>query len=163
MLQRPIFGSFPAHMARVWHKSIVRGACGFVLVHDTLGMSIPAWAVKPQTMKNTLVFALSSRQSLTEAMARRQISTLVNFDGGIVCPDKWGTFEPLKTPFDAEDIDIPVQGLAKPQGDFFYRKGKPIHLSGEIYNRTHPPTARFPSPLFTIYWVGRFEGSGLTE
>jgi hypothetical protein len=121
-------------------------------------MSIPPRAAKLQTMRNTLVFALSSRQSLTEAIARRQISTLVNFDGGIVCPDKWGTFEPLKTAFDAGDIDIPAQGLAKPHGDFCYRKGKPIDLSGEIYNRTHPPTARFPSPLFTIYWVGRFEG-----
>jgi hypothetical protein len=109
-------------------------------------------------MNNRLVFALLSRQSLTESMARRQIGTLINFDGGIMCPDKWGTFEPLKTPFDAEDMDIPVRGLAKPHGDFFYRKGKPIQVSGEIYNRTHPSTARFPSPLFTNYWVGRFEG-----
>ncbi|UWZ86367.1 hypothetical protein [Occallatibacter riparius] len=109
-------------------------------------------------MRYRLVFVLSSRRSQTEEIARRQISTLVNFGDGIVCPDKWGTFEPLKTPFNAEDIDIPVQGLSKPQGNFHYRKGKPVQLSGEIYNRTHPSTARFPSPLFTNYWVGRFEG-----
>ena len=80
-----------------------------------------------------------------------------------MCPDKWGTFEPLKKPFDAEDIEIPVRGLAKPHGEFSYRKGKPVQLSGEIYNRTHPPTARFPSPLFTNYWVGRFEGKWVDQ
>jgi hypothetical protein len=108
-------------------------------------------------MKDRLVFALFSRNSLTESLARRQIAALANFDGGIACPDKWGEFEPLKRPFQADDISIPVQCLAKPHGDFFYRKGKPIRLSGEIWNLTHPPTARFPSPLFTNYWTGRFE------
>lgn len=115
-------------------------------------------AAKLQMIINTLVFALSSRESLTDAVARRLVSTLRDFDGGVMCPDRWGKFEPLKTPFDVEDIDIPVKGLAKPHGEFFYRKGKPIELSGEIYNRTHPPSARFPSPVFTVYWVGRFDG-----
>jgi hypothetical protein len=110
-------------------------------------------------MKNSLEFVLFSRHSLTESIARRQIAILVNFDGGIVCPDKWGTFEPLKTPFDAGDMSIPVKKLAEPHGDFLYRKGKPIQVQGEIWNRTHPPTARFPSPLFTNYWTGRFDGN----
>jgi hypothetical protein len=109
-------------------------------------------------MKNSLEFVLFSRHSLTESMARRQIDTLVNFDGGIVCPDKWGNFEPLKTPFDAGDMSIPVKRLAEPQGQFFYRKGKPIQVQGEIWNRTLPPTSRFPSPLFANYWTGRFKG-----
>lgn len=95
---------------------------------------------------------------MTESMARRQIDTLVNFDGGIVCPDKWGTFEPLKTPFDAGDMSIPFKKLSEPQGNFFYRKGRPIQVQGEIWNRTLPPTSRFPSPLFANYWTGRFEG-----
>lgn len=108
-------------------------------------------------MTNKLVFALFSRKSLTESVARRQIAALVSFHGGIVCPDKWAEFEPLKTPFDVEDFSIPVRCLARPHGEFFYRKGKPVQLSGEIWNLTHPPTARFPSPLFTNYWTGRFE------
>lgn len=108
-------------------------------------------------MTNKLVFALFSRKPLMESVARRQIAALVSFRGGIVCPDKWGEFEPLKAPFDVKDFSIPVRCLAKPHGEFLYRKGKPVQLSGEIWNRTHPPTARFPSPLFTNYWTGRFE------
>src|SRR5580700_8191360 len=109
-------------------------------------------------MKDRLVFALFSQHPLTETLTRLQIAALVNFDGGIACPDKWGEFEPLKRPFEAEDFSVPVGCLAKPGGRFFYRKGKPIQTSGEIWNLTHPPTARFPSPLFTNYWTGRFEG-----
>lgn len=47
-----------------------------------------------------------------------RLSTLVNFDGGIACPEKWGTFEPLKTPFEADDIGILVRILAEPQANF---------------------------------------------
>jgi hypothetical protein len=108
-------------------------------------------------MKDRLVFALFSRHPLTETLTRLQIAALVNFDGGIACPDKWGEFEPLKRPFEAEDFSVPVGCLAKPGGTFFYRKGKPIQMSGEVWNLTHPPTARFPSPIFTNYWTGRFE------
>lgn len=108
-------------------------------------------------MTDRLVFALFSRHSLNETLARRQIAALVTFDGGIICPDKWGKFEPIRTLFDAGDYSVPVQSLAKPQGEFLYRRGKPIQISGEIWNLTHPPTARFPSPLFTNYWTGRFE------
>lgn len=109
-------------------------------------------------MNHRLVFALFSRQCLTESIAQQQMAALVSFDRGIMSPDKWGTFEPLKMPFNIENFSIPVECLAKPGGSFFYRKGKPIQISGEIWNLTHPPMARFPSPLFANYWTGRFEG-----
>jgi hypothetical protein len=111
-----------------------------------------------RTMKNELEMKLFSRRPITEAVAREQITALSDFSGGLMRPDKAGEFEPIKTPFDSADIHEPIRGLAKPHGTFFYRKGSPIHLSGEMWNRTLPPTSRFPSPLFRNNWTGRFDG-----
>jgi hypothetical protein len=109
-------------------------------------------------MKNELEMTLSSRRSLTESVAREQITGLSNFGGGFMRPDKCNNVEPIRTPFDSADINEPIRWLAKPQGTFFYRKGSPIHLSGEMWNGTLPPTSRFASPLFSNYWTGRFDG-----
>jgi hypothetical protein len=109
-------------------------------------------------MKNELEMTLSSRRSLTESVAREQITALSDFDGGLMRPDKVSEFEPIRTSFDPSDISNPVRWLAKPQGEFLYRQGSPIHLSGEMWNRTLPPTSRFASPLFSNYWTGRFDG-----
>lgn len=73
-------------------------------------------------------------------------------------PDKASEFEPIRTAFDPTDIRGPVSWLGKPQGEFLYRKGSPIHFAGEMWNRTLPLTSRFPSPLFSNYWTGRFDG-----
>jgi hypothetical protein len=109
-------------------------------------------------MKNELEMKLFSRRSITEAVAREQITALSDFGGGLMRPDKASEFEPIKTPFDPADISEPVRWLAKPHGEFFYRQGNPVHLSGEMWNRTLSPTSRFPSPLFRNTWTGRFDG-----
>jgi len=109
-------------------------------------------------MKKELEMNLHSRRSLTESVAKKQITELINFADGLMRPDKCGEFEPIRTPFDPADISKPVQWLVKPHGTFFYRKGHPTHASGEMWNYMHSPTARFPSPLFTNYWTGHFDG-----
>jgi hypothetical protein len=109
-------------------------------------------------MKSELEMTLSSRRSLTESVAREQIAALSEFAHGLMRPDKVSEFEPIKTPFDPADLSGPVQWLAKPHGEFLYRQGRPIHLSGEMWNRTLPPTSRFASPPFSNYWTGRFDG-----
>jgi hypothetical protein len=109
-------------------------------------------------MKNELEMTLSSRRILTEPVAREQITALSDFGGGLMRPDKCGKFEPIRTSFDPADISEQIQWLAEAHGTFFYRKGRPAHVAGEMWNRTHPPTARFPSPLYSNYWTGRFDG-----
>jgi hypothetical protein len=109
-------------------------------------------------MKNELAITLFSRRSLTESVAREQITALSNFGNGLMCPDKCSEYEPIRTPFDPADITEPIRWLVKPHGAFFYRKGRPAHVTGEMWNLTHSPTARFPSPLFTNYWTGQFDG-----
>jgi hypothetical protein len=109
-------------------------------------------------MKNELEMALSSRRPLTESFAKEQIAALSEFDGGLMRPDKASEFEPIKAPFDPADLSGPVQWLAKPHGEFLYRQGSPIHLSGQMWNRTLSPTSRFASPLFANYWTGQFDG-----
>jgi hypothetical protein len=110
-------------------------------------------------MKNELDMKLFSRRPLAESVASKQITALSDFSDGLMCPDKCGEFEPIRTPFDPANIGKPVQWLAKPHGAFFYRKGRPTHVSGQMWNLTHSPTARFPSPLFTNYWTGQFDGN----
>lgn len=102
---------------------------------------------------------LFSRRSLTESAAREQITALSNFAAGLMRPDKCSEFEPIRTPFDPNDLSVPIRWLTKPHGDFFYRKGRPVHLCGEMWNLTHSPTARFPSPVFTNYWTAQFDGN----
>jgi hypothetical protein len=109
-------------------------------------------------MKNELEMTLSSRRSLTESVARGQITALSEFAHGLMRPDKASEFEPIKAPFDPADLSGPVQWLAKPHGEFLCRKGRPIHLSGEMWNRTLSPTSRFASTPFSNYWTGRFDG-----
>ena len=109
-------------------------------------------------MKNKLEMTLSSRRILTEQVAREQITALSNFGDGLMRPDKCGNAEPIRTPFDRSDIREPIRWLAEPQGNLFYRKGSPTHASGEMWNRTLPPTSRFPSPSFRNNWTGRFDG-----
>src|SRR5262249_1544484 len=62
------------------------------------------------------------------------------------------------TPFDPNDISKPIQWLVKPHGEFFYQKGRPVHVSGQMWNLTHSPTARFPSPILSNKWTGQFDG-----
>lgn len=112
-------------------------------------------------MKSELEMTLSSRRPLTETVAMEQITALSEFGGGLMRPDKASEFEPIKTPFDPADLSGPVQWLAKPQGEFLYRQGS--RLSGEMWNRTLPPTSSFASPLFSNYWTGRFDGKWAVE
>lgn len=109
-------------------------------------------------MRNELAMRLFSRRSLTESVAKEQITALSDFGGGLMRPDKCSEFEPIRTQFDPSDISKPIRWLAKPHGEFFYRKGRPAYVTGEMWNLTHPPTARFPSPQFTNYWTGQFDG-----
>ena len=109
-------------------------------------------------MKNELEMKLFSRRSLTDSLAREQIAALSSFGDGFMRPDKCSEFEPIRTTFDPADISKPVQWLAKPHGEFFYQKGRPIHIAGQMWNLTHSPAARFPSPVFANYWTAQFDG-----
>jgi len=109
-------------------------------------------------MRRELEMNIRSRRSLTESVAKKQITVLSDFADGLMRPDKCGEFEPIRTPFDPADISKPIQWLAKPHGEFFYRKGRPTHVSGQMWNHMLSPTSRFSSPLFTNYWTGQFDG-----
>ena len=109
-------------------------------------------------MKNTIQMGMFSRRSITEPLARELITALSEFGGGLMRPDKCNEYEPVRKPFDPANIDEPVRWLAATQGDFLYRKGRPAHVAGVIRNRTHPTTARFPSPLFSNRWTAWFDG-----
>ena len=114
-------------------------------------------------MKTPLAMALFSRRPLTTAIAREQITALSDFRGGLMRPDKCSEYEPIRRPFDASDISKPIEWLASTGGVFLYRKGKPIQVSGVMWNLSRSPTARFPTPPFSNYWTGRVAHSSSSE
>ncbi|HJX84399.1 MAG TPA: hypothetical protein VJ723_08665, partial [Candidatus Angelobacter sp.] len=85
-------------------------------------------------MKNELKMVLLSRRSLSDSVARQQITALSNFCDGLMRPDKCSEVEPIRTPFDPANIGKPIEWLAQPYGEFFYQKGRPVHVSGEMWN-----------------------------
>jgi len=109
-------------------------------------------------MKNELEMQLFSRRPLTDAIARQQITALSDFGSGLMRPDKCSEVDPIRTPFDPADIRKPIEWLAQPFGEFFYQKGRPIHVSGQMWNHDRGSDSRFPSPLFVNYWTGQFDG-----
>jgi hypothetical protein len=109
-------------------------------------------------MKNELEMVLRSRRSLTDSVAREQIMALSDFCGGLMRPDKCSEVDPIRTPFDPTDLSKPIEWLVQPFGEFFYQKGRPIHMSGQMWNLKRGPDSRFPSPLFTNKWTGQFDG-----
>jgi hypothetical protein len=109
-------------------------------------------------MKDELAFRLFSRRPLTPPAVRDQIIALSNFGDGLFRPDKCGAFEPIRTPFEPTDIREPISWLSKPGGIFMYRKGRPAHFAGEIWNLSRCPDARFPAGPFINYWTGDFDG-----
>ena len=109
-------------------------------------------------MKDELAFRLFSRRPLTPPAVRDQIIALSNFGDGLFRPDKCSAFEPIRTPFEPTDIREPISWLSKPGGIFMYRKGRPAHFAGEIWNLSRSPDARFPAGPFTNYWTGEFDG-----
>ena len=73
-------------------------------------------------------------------------------------PDRCSEVDPIRTSFDPADIREPINWLVPPGGEFFYKKGRPVHVSGQMWNLAHEPDSRFPSPLFTNKWTGQFDG-----
>src|SRR5262249_45264381 len=114
-------------------------------------------------MKNPLAMRLFSRRTLTDSVATDQITALSSFADGLMRPDKCSEFEPIRTPFDPTDIAKPIHWLAQPGGTLIYRKGKPVQVSGVMWNLTRSPDARFPSPAFNNYWTGEFDNTWVTQ
>jgi len=109
-------------------------------------------------MKDELEMVLLSRKSLTDSVARQQITALSDFGDGLMRPDKCSEVDPIRTPFDPANISQPIKWLVPPGGEFFYKSGRPVHASGQMWNLDRGPDFRFRQPLFTNYWTAQFDG-----
>src|SRR5947208_9001165 len=85
-------------------------------------------------MKDPLVLRLYSLKRLTADVAQQQISSLSEFKNGMARPDRCDTHEPVREPFNPDDINEPVRWLSQAGAAFMFRKGKPPRISGEITN-----------------------------
>lgn len=115
-------------------------------------------------MTRELVMRLFSRRPFSAESAARQIHALSSFEEGILRPETWAEFEPIRRPFDPQDLSGPVEALSSPAGTFMYRHNLPTKFSGVIWNRSRPKlhnnaVAKFPPPLFLNYWTAAFHPS----
>jgi len=118
-------------------------------------------------MKNAIAMRLFSRRVLTPQASADQISMLSRFGSGVFCPDLYGSHEPLRTPFDRDDIQEPVLGLSKPHGVFLCKKGRPLQVRGAIWNLYSSPRllrddsgsyiSSKPAPTFCTHWTFEFD------
>lgn len=72
-----------------------------------------------------------SRQALTDSVSAVQINALSCFRDGLMRPEKWAAFEPIKKIFDTTQITEAVRELTRP-GTFLFKK--PNCVSGAIWN-----------------------------
>jgi hypothetical protein len=112
---------------------------------------------------NELKVCLFSRRVLARDVAHEQLTFLSEFEGGLLRPDKWDIYEPIKRAFDNGQIALAADELSKPHGTFLFKKGRPRVMEGSAWNLTHPPTARFPGPLFSTRWFTSFSGRWATR
>jgi hypothetical protein len=121
-------------------------------------------------MKDPLVLRLYSLKRLTGDVAQQQISALSEFKNGMARPDRCDTHEPVREPFNPDDINEPVRWLSQAGAAFMFRKGKPPRISGEITNallrelwttddagNRIPWPTRIPEPMFTCRWKIYFD------
>ncbi len=114
-------------------------------------------------MLDELTLCLFSRRVLARDVAQEQLTLLSEFEGGLVRPDKWDLYEPVKRTFDGGQIALAADELSKRHGTFLFRKGRPRAIDGSAWNLTQPPSARFPAPLFSTRWFISFSGRWATR
>jgi hypothetical protein len=120
-----------------------------------------------QSMRNEIAVRLFSRKVLSAESSEEQIAALSHFDNGVFCPEVYGRHEPLRMPFDPDDVHEPVLGLSGPQGAFLCKKGRPLQVRGAIWNRYYPPRLlrddsgsyipSQPAPTFCTHWTFEFD------
>lgn len=67
--------------------------------------------------------------------ARQIVEFLVNYRDGIICPDRYNSCDPIKYPFDKNDISDPIAMLSFPAGDLSMKKLRKYLVL--IYNKSY--------------------------
>lgn len=73
-------------------------------------------------MRDAWIMRLFSRERLDAASASKQIASFGSVSGGVLLPDKWGGYEPVRTQFSLDGLDEPVQSLISPLGSVYSPK-----------------------------------------
>lgn len=74
--------------------------------------------------------SLSDDQATNEK-SLRIIQFFVDYKDGILLPDKWGSYEPLRDNFYKEDVLCCAQTLSYPSGDILFKKKRKFDVSIE--------------------------------
>jgi hypothetical protein len=109
-------------------------------------------------MKNELEMVLLSRKSLTDSVARQQITALSDFGDDLLQPDKCSEVDPIRTPLIQRTLASQLSGWSRRAASSFTRAVALVHASGQMWNLGRGPDFRFRQPLFTNYWTAQFDG-----
>ncbi len=77
-------------------------------------------------MKNELEMKLFSRRSLTDLIARQQITALSDFGGGLMRPDKCSEVDPIRTRLTLPTSASQLSGWHNRSANFFIKRVVPF-------------------------------------
>lgn len=110
-------------------------------------------------MRNEWTIRLFSREHLDPTRAKEQLGAFASLGGGVFKPDRWGSFEPVRSQFSLSELEGPSGSLAEPFGSVLFVQGKPKRMEASIWNRAFPPQSPFTNPAFLTYWILDFDRS----
>ena len=87
------------------------------------------------SLKDFHTFLDSLERPFYNERARQIVEFFVNYRDGLICPDRYNSCDPIKYPFDKNDISDPIAELSFPAGDLYMKKLRKYLVL--IYNKSY--------------------------
>ena len=107
-------------------------------------------------------FLDSVERPLYNERARQIVEFFVNYRNGVICPDRYNSCDPIKYPFDKNDISDPIAMLSFPAGDLNMKKLRKylVLIDNEEFGIVadpdyvvRPPRGKYPEYMGVITFV----------
>lgn len=72
----------------------------------------------------------------------RLLRFMATYDDGFYCPEKCDVYEPIREPFDPDDLSVPIRWLSQTSGRVMMKRTKPFRYEGFVENMR-----------FSNYWI----------
>lgn len=111
--------------------------------------------------------SISQRTTFWSEPAERLIRFVTDYDGGRLCPDRCGAYEPIRLKFDRNNITEPIRWVSQVGSAVLLKKNRPLPYLAQFENKRHmllwegegkkrTLLARRPDPLFLTkvdFWI----------
>jgi hypothetical protein len=71
--------------------------------------------------------------------ARKLVQFFIDYDRGLLMPEKCDAYEPIREKFSEKDISGPLRWISQPGGALYLKRTTPVKYEGRIENRRFAP------------------------